>query len=128
MGAPNRLAALTMSGLGTWSAAIGFCFLSEVMSGLMLSFVFIQNHNSMEIYSTPKDFYTSQIISTRDVRFSAFHDWFTGGLNVQIEHHLFPTMPRHNLWKIAKEVQGICEKHGLTYERLGFRRYVPTLA
>jgi acyl-lipid Delta6-acetylenase / acyl-lipid (9-3)-desaturase len=39
-----------------------------------------------------------------------------GGLNYQIEHHLFPTLPRHNLRKVAAAVQQLCEKHGLAYE------------
>jgi len=42
-----------------------------------------------------------------------------GGLNYQIEHHLFPTLPRHNLGKIQSRVQQLCEKHGLLYERCG---------
>ncbi len=43
-----------------------------------------------------------------------------GGLNYQIEHHLFPTLPRHNLRKVAAAVQALCEKHGLVYEHCGF--------
>lgn len=42
-----------------------------------------------------------------------------GGLNYQIEHHLFPTLPRHNLAKIQSRVQSLCERHGLLYESCG---------
>lgn len=42
-----------------------------------------------------------------------------GGLNFQIEHHLFPSLPRHNLGKVSKRVRELCEKHGLTYESCG---------
>ena len=42
-----------------------------------------------------------------------------GGLNYQIEHHLFPTLPRHNLRKVQQAVKGLCEKHGLVYEQCG---------
>ena len=41
---------------------------------------------------------------------------FTGGLNRQIEHHLFPTLPRHNLHKAQVLVRALCSKHGLYYE------------
>jgi len=41
---------------------------------------------------------------------------FTGGLNRQIEHHLFPTLPRHNLQKAEKLIAALCSKHGLLYE------------
>lgn len=57
-----------------------------------------------------------QVVSTRDIKAGRFNDWFTGGLNRQIEHHLFPTMPRHNLNKISPQVEALCKKHGLVYE------------
>lgn len=43
----------------------------------------------------------------------------TGGLNYQIEHHLFPSMPRHNYRKIAGRVRALCAKHDLPYECVG---------
>ena len=43
-------------------------------------------------------------------------DWFTGGLNYQLEHHAFPNMPRHHLGAAAGPVRALCEKHGLPYE------------
>ena len=58
----------------------------------------------------------AQIASTRDIKAGVFNDWFTGGLNRQIEHHLFPTMPRHNLNMISPHVEALCKKHGLVYE------------
>lgn len=42
-----------------------------------------------------------------------------GGLNYQIEHHLFPTLPRHNLGKAKAAVMELCTKHGLVYESVG---------
>lgn len=56
-----------------------------------------------------------QMHATCDVEKSFFNDWFTGHLNFQIEHHLFPTMPRHNLYKIAPYVKSVCEKHNIPY-------------
>lgn len=41
---------------------------------------------------------------------------FTGGLNRQVEHHLFPTLPRHNLPKAQELIRSFCSKHGLYYE------------
>jgi len=57
-----------------------------------------------------------QIATTRDIKASWFNDWFTGGLDRQIEHHLFPNMPRHNYNKISPRVEALCKKHGLEYE------------
>lgn len=89
---------------------------SELMSGFLLGYVFVLSHNGMEVYNTSKDFVNAQIASTRDIKAGMFNDWFTGGLNRQIEHHLFPTMPRHNLNKISPHVEALCKKHGLVYE------------
>merc|ERR1719230_2230002 len=43
--------------------------------------------------------------------------WFhlTGGLSHQIEHHLFPMMPRANLRKMTPRVQALAAKHNLEY-------------
>jgi fatty acid desaturase len=38
-----------------------------------------------------------------------------GGLNYQIEHHLFPLMPRNNLGKARELIKPFCEQHGVVY-------------
>jgi len=49
-----------------------------------------------------------QVISTRDVKSPCFNNWLSGGLNRQIEHHLFPTLPRHSLKECTKLVAALC--------------------
>ena len=39
-----------------------------------------------------------------------------GGLDKQIEHHLFPTLPPQRLREVAPEVRAICERHGIEYK------------
>ena len=101
--------------------------------------MFIQSHNGMEVYNDSRDFVSSQLASTRNVHSNLFNDWcapspvvcivfqachdicllryrFTGGLNRQIEHHLFPTLPRHNLAKAQKLTRALCSNHGIYYE------------
>ncbi|CBZ01800.1 Delta(6)-fatty-acid desaturase fat-3 [Caenorhabditis elegans] len=46
---------------------------------------------------------------------SPFIDWLWGGLNYQIEHHLFPTMPRCNLNACMKYVKEWCKENNLPY-------------
>jgi linoleoyl-CoA desaturase len=41
--------------------------------------------------------------------------WFLGGLNYQIEHHLFPRIPHTHYPRIAQIVQRNCERHGVRY-------------
>ncbi|KAK9811695.1 hypothetical protein WJX72_008543 [[Myrmecia] bisecta] len=99
--------------------ALLFAVLSQMFSGFLLSIVFVQSHNGMEVYSETKDFVTAQVVSTRDILSNTWNDWFTGGLNYQIEHHLFPTLPRHNLGKVQQSIMDLCNKHGLVYENCG---------
>ncbi|XP_030835157.1 acyl-CoA 6-desaturase [Strongylocentrotus purpuratus] len=61
-----------------------------------------------------------QMNATCNLESSTLIDWFTGHLNYQVEHHLFPTMPRHNLHKIRPYVQSMCEKHNIPYIRKPF--------
>uniref|UniRef100_A0AAZ3P4B0 Cytochrome b5 heme-binding domain-containing protein n=1 Tax=Oncorhynchus tshawytscha TaxID=74940 RepID=A0AAZ3P4B0_ONCTS len=75
------------------------------------------NHLPMEIdHERHQDWLTMQLSATCNIEQSTFNDWFSGHLNFQIEHHLFPTMPRHNYHMVAPLVRALCEKHGLPYQ------------
>nr|XP_056707683.1 acyl-CoA (8-3)-desaturase-like [Euleptes europaea] len=75
------------------------------------------NHIPMHIdYDKNLDWVSSQLAATCNVEQSWFNDWYTGHLNFQIEHHLFPMMPRHNYWKVAPLVKSLCAKHGVDYQ------------
>ncbi|KAK2178957.1 hypothetical protein NP493_521g00005 [Ridgeia piscesae] len=56
-----------------------------------------------------------QLRATCNIEGSLFNDWFSGHLNYQIEHHLFPTMPRNNLCKAVPLVRSLCKKHNIPY-------------
>jgi fatty acid desaturase len=66
-------------------------------------------------YDQKTDWVTTQVKASCNVEHSLFNDWWSGHLNFQIEHHLFPTMPRNNLVKVAPLVKSMCEKHNLDY-------------
>jgi len=75
------------------------------------------NHIPMEISRDKrKDWVSLQLGATCNVEQSLFNDWFTGHLNFQIEHHLFPTMPRHNYAKVNGMVKQLCEKHSIPFQ------------
>nr|BBL33568.1 fatty acid delta6 desaturase [Hypoclinemus mentalis] len=75
------------------------------------------NHLPMDIdYEKHQDWLTMQLQATCNVEQSAFNDWFSGHLNFQIEHHLFPTMPRHNYHLVAPQVRALCAKYGIPYQ------------
>ncbi|XP_059174716.1 acyl-CoA 6-desaturase-like isoform X2 [Physella acuta] len=71
--------------------------------------------NEVDRDSKNLDWFTLQLRSSCNVKSSWFNDWFTGHLNYQIEHHLFPTMPRMNYHKVAPLVESLCKKHGIEY-------------
>lgn len=78
------------------------------------------NHIPMEIdHEKYRDWLGSQLAATCNIEQSFFNDWFSGHLNFQIEHHLFPTMPRHNYCKIAPLVRSLCKKYNVNYEEKG---------
>uniref|UniRef100_A0A671WPX2 acyl-CoA (8-3)-desaturase n=1 Tax=Sparus aurata TaxID=8175 RepID=A0A671WPX2_SPAAU len=75
------------------------------------------NHLPMDIdHEKHHDWLTMQLQATCNIEKSVFNDWFSGHLNFQIEHHLFPTMPRHNYHLVAPLVHALCEKHGIPYQ------------
>lgn len=66
------------------------------------------------------NFFLHQIQSSIDITLNRYTDWFGGGLQYQVEHHLFPSVPRHNLRKLKPMVQAICSKHNIEYRELTF--------
>lgn len=103
----------------SFTGAIAYYLLAKLIGGSFLAFVVFFNH-----YSCPKldfdsvageNFVVMQLVTTRNMTPGRFTDWFWGGLNYQIEHHLFPTMPRQNLYKCSLRVRAFCNKHKLPY-------------
>jgi fatty acid desaturase 2 (delta-6 desaturase) len=97
--------------------ALGFFFLTRCLESHWFVWVSQSNHIPMDIEDDlERPWLPLQLYATCDVDKSFFNDWFTGHLNFQIEHHLFPTMPRHNLYKIQPMVREMCRKHGIPYQ------------
>lgn len=98
--------------------AVVFALSSQMMCGLMLALSFGLGHNGMATYDADKtpEFYEWQITTTRNVHGSWLVGWFMGGLHLQIEHHLFPYVPRHNLHILREMIEPLCAKHGIPYK------------
>ena len=108
-----------LSWLPSVSQKLVFAFLSQSLGGLFIGIVFTVGHNAMEIFTdsekVTQDFVRLQLRTTRNVTPTVFSDWFTGGLNYQVEHHIWPTLPRHSLPKASRILKAFCEKHGIQY-------------
>lgn len=85
--------------------------------GLSMGGAFAPNHVGMPIVAreTKVDFIRRQVLMSRNISGGWFVDLFMGGLNFQVEHHLFPSMPRPNLRKAQPFVKEFCREHGIEY-------------
>jgi fatty acid desaturase len=97
--------------------ALAFVVVQQGLFGLYLGCSFAPNHKGMPILTDADqlDFLRRQVLTSRNVRGSRMVDLVLGGLNYQIEHHLFPNMPRPNLRHAQPLVRAFCQQHGLPY-------------
>jgi len=81
--------------------------------------VIITNHLGLEMFSEDdyRDFtwLELQTRTSRNVRGQWLIHWIYGGLNTQVEHHLFPKAPRFHLLKVAKMTEDFCKEHDIYY-------------
>lgn len=114
---------LVFSSLGAGKGVV-FTIVNYLLTGLYMGTIFATNHKGMPIINKggKSDFFHDQVLTARNVKGSILTDFWTGGLNYQIEHHLFPTMPRNNLSKAKKIVEPFCRKVGIEYYETGFFR------
>lgn len=113
---------LLVSYMPTWSERIMFVLLSFTVTSVQ-HIQFCLNHFSADVYVGPpsgNDWFEKQTGGTLDIACSSWMDWFFGGLQFQLEHHLFPRLPRCQLRKISPLVQELCKKHNLPYRSLSF--------
>ena len=97
--------------------AVVFVLVQQGLFGMYLGCSFAPNHKGMPILDAAdqSDFLRRQVLTSRSVRGGWLTDFALGGLNYQIEHHLFPSMPRPNLRRSQALVRAFCEERGLPY-------------
>lgn len=66
------------------------------------------------------EWYAMQVESTNDFEVPLPVSILCGGLDRQIEHHLFPRLPPHRLREIQPEVRALCAEHGVKYHSAGW--------
>ena len=107
---------LVFSRLNLWQGII-FILIHQMLFGFYLGLTFAPNHKGMPILeqASQLDFLRRQVITARNVYAHPFNDFWYGGLNYQIEHHLFPSMPRPNLKKAQRVIKAFCQEHEVSY-------------
>lgn len=96
--------------------ALAFMAVHHGLTGLYGGMIFAPNHKGMPVRTEEDlDWMTRQVVTARNIRGNPITDYLYGGLNYQIEHHLFPSMPQPNMAKAHPIVKRHVEAAGLEY-------------
>ncbi|WAL69806.1 acyl-CoA desaturase [Amycolatopsis cynarae] len=110
--------------------ALAFIAVHQGLWGLYMGCSFAPNHKGMPTLKAGEklDHLRKQVLTSRNVRGGRITDFALGGLNYQIEHHLFPSMPRANLRRAQPLVEDFCRRLGLPYHQSSaFSSYLQVL-
>jgi fatty acid desaturase len=104
--------------------AVVFIAVHQGLWGLYMGLSFAPNHKGMPSPTgdPEPDFLRRQVLPSRNVRGGRWVDFALGGLNYQIEHHLFPHMPRPNLRRAQPVIEAFCTARGIPYQQCGLLR------
>ena len=97
--------------------------LSHVLAGVLhvqicLSHFARDTYHGKAYNGEEDEWFRMQCLTTLNIDCPWWMDWFHGGLQFQIEHHLWPRLPRHNLRHAQTLVKAFCKKHGVVYHNL----------
>jgi fatty acid desaturase len=97
--------------------AVIFIVVQEGLFGFYVGCSFAPNHKGMPVLpaNDKTDFLRRQVLTSRNVNGGWLTDFALGGLNYQIEHHLFPSMPRPSLRRSQPLISAFCAAHEVPY-------------
>ena len=98
-------------------AAVLFIVVHRGLFGMYMVAIFAPNHKAMPLmkHDSQVDFLSRQVLTSRNVFGHPITDYWYGGLNYQIEHHLFPRMPRNKLKEAQPIIKDFCREHGIPF-------------
>ncbi|MFF4354985.1 fatty acid desaturase family protein [Streptomyces sp. NPDC001530] len=104
--------------------AVVFLLAHTCLWGVYMGLIFAPNHKGMPTCTGDEmpDFLRRQVLTSRNVRGNWLIDTALGGLNYQIEHHLFPSMPTAHLRRARPIVRTYCAQLGISYHETGLVR------
>jgi fatty acid desaturase len=97
--------------------AVLFVAVHRGLFGLFMVSIFAPNHKAMPLLErdSEAEFLRRQVLTSRNVVAHPITDFWYGGLNYQIEHHLFPRLPRNKLKEAQPIVKGFCRQLDISY-------------
>ncbi|WP_194239343.1 fatty acid desaturase family protein [Microbacterium sp. CBA3102] len=104
--------------------AFAFMGVQFAVFGVYMGAAFAPNHKGMPIVDPAArlDFFTKQVRTSRNISGGWWTTWLMGGLNYQVEHHLFPSMPRPHLAKAREIVRDYCAANNVPYTETSLGR------
>src|SRR3954451_5671007 len=101
--------------------AVAFAAVQQGVFGLYMGLSFAPNHKGMPMEQPGDnwDYLRRQVVTSRNVRGGPLVDVLLGGLNYQIEHHLFPSMPSPSLRRAQPLIRDFCTGRGIPYVECG---------
>lgn len=103
----------------SYTAMVYYFLISEMIGGFGIAIIVFFNHYACEHFpdcdKKKLGFVEMQLRSTRNAKPNPVIDWIAGGLNYQIEHHLFPTMARNKLFRAGQIIQEYCKTNNKSY-------------
>lgn len=89
--------------------------------GVYMGASFAPNHKGMPLIPEDSkiDFLSRQVLTSRNIKGGRLIEWAMGGLNYQIEHHVFPRMPSANLRLVRPIIQQYCADREIPYTETG---------
>jgi fatty acid desaturase len=102
-----------------WQDTLTIALVMNFALSPWLAFGFITNHLGCETFNEEEaknfSWMELQMRGSRSLKGGKIVHWFYGGLNTQIEHHLFPKAPRFNLLKVQKMTKDFAQKYDIPY-------------
>lgn len=116
---------LIFSALGL-AYGLVFAAVNQALFGVYVGLSFASNHKGMPIVERDEKmpFMQTQLVTTRNLAPSRVTEFLFGSLGSQIEHHLFPTMPRPSLFRARAVVRAFCQSRSLPYYETGYLRAI----
>ncbi|PCH33716.1 fatty acid/sphingolipid desaturase [Wolfiporia cocos MD-104 SS10] len=110
-----------LRGCGSWGNIIAYLLVSHIAaSPVHVQIVLSHFSRSTEDLGVTESFLARQLRTTVDVICSPSIEFIHGGLHLQVTHHLFPRLPRHNLREASLIVKEYAKEQGIEYAEFGF--------
>jgi fatty acid desaturase len=98
------------------AVAMAFQLVVFLTMGVYMGLIFAPNHKGEDMLEAEAAYnWVHQITLTRNIKPGLFTSYFLGGLEHQIEHHLFPTMPRYRYEDARVLVRNFCQEQNIPY-------------